>query len=56
LPASGGQRRMFWDSVNSLFLYSQPLPPEEWPVASDGRPDGGHEALAETPTVRSGGG
>jgi hypothetical protein len=33
LPATGEERRRFWDAVNSSFLYQTPINPEEWKAA-----------------------
>jgi hypothetical protein len=38
LPATGNDRRIFWDAVNSSFLYQEPIKPEDWKIA---KPDNG---------------
>jgi hypothetical protein len=46
LPLTQAERRAFWDDINRLFLYREPLPPDRWPpLPATTRPcdDGGAE-------------
>jgi hypothetical protein len=49
LPEKGDDRQRFWDAVNSMFLYLEPIVLEEWPQAE---PD--QKGLAEGVTTPSG--
>ena len=62
LPATGEERRIFWDALNSSFLYQTPMNPEHWKVAKpakvagqdqNGRVGNGDDSPADNDDPRS---